>query len=149
MCWMMVHVSLLITACKTGEDGKTPWSRARGRGFGQRLYSFGESVLWKPPSKGPQHDPQGNLGPRMYTGTFIGFHRTSNSYRVITEDGDAVKTRGILRRPLADRWNADVLQGITVTPWSLRVAKEPQRVDMGKEVESTRSPRKINPSPED
>ena len=135
IAWIIEHAAVLLNACCVGEDGKTGWSRARGRGFGQRLYGFGESVFWKPTAKGPQHNVAGNLGPRLYPGTFVGYHKASNTYRVITEEGDLVKTRGLMRRPLADRWHPEVLEKITVTPWSLRAIKSPDRIELGEEVE--------------
>ena len=123
--WLVEHSAMLITAMHVGTDGKTAWSRLRGRGFGQRLVGFGESVLYKQPPKGPQHDVHGNMGARMFIGTFVGFHKTSNAYRVLTAEGFVVKTRGLLRRSLADRWQPEVLKGVTATPWSLRPAAEP------------------------
>ena len=51
--WLLEHSILLLTAMVTGEDGKTPWARARGRAFGQRLTGFGEQVLWKLLTEGP------------------------------------------------------------------------------------------------
>ena len=107
---------MLITAMHVGIDGEIAWSRLRGRGFGQRMVGFGESVLYKQPPKGPQHDEHGNMGARMHIGTFLGFHKTSNTYRVLNAAGDVVKTRGLLRRSLADRWQPEVLKNITATP---------------------------------
>ncbi len=92
--WLIEHTAMLINVLARGTDGLTAWARARGRAFGQKLYGFGECVLWKPPVKGPQHDTEGNMGPRLFPGVFVGFHKTSNSYRIITDDGDVVKTRG-------------------------------------------------------
>ena len=51
----------------------------RGRAFGQRLLGIGEKVLWEPPLKVPQHDKDGNMGPRLLEGIFLGYQRTSNS----------------------------------------------------------------------
>ena len=86
---------------------------------------LGESVLYKQPPKGAQHDVHGNIGTRMFVGTFVGFHKTSNAYRVLTAEGCVVKTRGLLRRSLADRWRPEVPKDVTATPWSLRPAAEP------------------------
>ena len=62
--WLIEHTCLLLNVHIRGEDGKTPWARVRGRAFGQRLIGFGEQVLWKFPTKGPQHDAQGNMSAR-------------------------------------------------------------------------------------
>ena len=132
--WLVEHAALLITAMRVGTDGKTAWSRLRGRGFGQRMVGFGESVLYKQPPKGPQHDPQGNMGPRMHIGTFLGFHKTSNAYRVMATDGSIVKSRGLSRRCLADRWQAETLQAVQATPWSLRAPADAVRIPLGEQV---------------
>ncbi len=73
----MEHVALFINAQAKGQDGLTPWAHARGRDFGMKLYAFGERVLWKQPPKGPQHDVEGNMGPRLLPGVFLGYLRDS------------------------------------------------------------------------
>ncbi|MBS94029.1 MAG: hypothetical protein CL799_06265 [Chromatiales bacterium] len=138
--WLIEHTAMLITVQVRGADGLTAWARARGRAFGQKLYGFAECVLWKPPVKGPQHDTEGNMGPRLFPGVFIGYHKTSNSYRVITDDGNLVKTRAMQRLPMENRWDAEKLKNIVVTPWSLRAANAPEKVDMGPEVEKHPTP---------
>ena len=130
-CWLAEHAAILITATNVGPDSKTAWSRLRGRGFGQRLVGFLEAIYWKQPAGGPQHDPQGNMGPRQHPGIFLGYHKGSNSYRVATTDGNVIKTRSILRRPIADRWRAEDIKAITATPWSLRAPKRAIRVELG------------------
>ncbi len=85
--WLLEHVSLLLNACVRGEDGLTSWARARGRAFGQRLIGFGEKVLWKMQTKGPQHNAEGNMSARWAVGIFIGYNRSSDSYRFITDGG--------------------------------------------------------------
>ena len=62
IAWMMEHASLLLNALVRGTDGITAWKRIRGRAFGQPLVGLGESVLYKHPTKGPHHNPQGNVG---------------------------------------------------------------------------------------
>ena len=68
-----------------------------------KVYGFGEGILWKPPMKGPQHDRLGNMGPRLFHGVFLGYHRMSNSCRVVDDKGDMHKTRAMQRRPMDDR----------------------------------------------
>ncbi len=133
--WLVEHTAILINAMAVGSDGKTAWHRLRGRGFGQRLIGFGESVMFKQPKSGPGHDPEGNMGARLSPGTFLGYNKTSNTYRILAMDGNVIKARSILRRPFADRWRAEDLKGINVTPWSTRTIKEPTHVELGPEVE--------------
>jgi len=70
--WLLEHTCLLINARVKGPDGLTPWSRVRGRAFNQRLLCFGEKILYKLPSKGPMHDPDGNIGTRWLEAVFLG-----------------------------------------------------------------------------
>ena len=93
--WLLEHVCLILNARMVGEDGKTAWKRLRGRDFGQRLIGFLESVFYKQPPKGPQHDANGNMAPRMFPGIFLGYHHTSNCYRVATADGNVIKIRSV------------------------------------------------------
>ena len=102
--WLLEHTSLLLNACIRGEDGSTAWARVRGRAFGQRLIGFGESILWKQPLKGPQHDVEGNMGPRLLPGIFLGYRRDANTYVIGLENGEMVESRAVTRRPMDDRW---------------------------------------------
>ena len=61
----------LMNATVRGEDGLTAWRRARGRPFRQRLIGFVESCMYKLPTKGPQHDAEGNMGPRWKSAVFL------------------------------------------------------------------------------
>ena len=132
--WLVEHAALLINACAVGQDGKTAWKRLRGRDFGQRLVGFGEGVMYKQPPKGPQHDTEGNMAPRMFPGIFLGYHYFSNTYRVATESGDVVRVRSLMRRPMADRWQAAQIKSIRTTPWTLRATAAPARIELGEHV---------------
>ena len=101
--WLVEHVALLLNIFQVGEGGKTAWRRLRGRDFGQRIIGFGEGVMYKQPPKGPQHDVDGNMGARMFPGVLLGYGHLSNTYRIATADGDVIKARSLLRRPLEDR----------------------------------------------
>ena len=114
--WLVEHTCMVLNTKVRGEDGSPAWARARGRPFGMREYGFGEPLLWEPPSKWPQHDINGNMAPRLLPGMLLGFHKTSNSYRVIDEKGDLVKTRALNRLPSENRWDGDRLRAVAVTP---------------------------------
>ena len=116
-----------------GEDGFTPWARARGRPFGQRLIGFAERIHWKPPLKGPQHDADSNMGPRLRDGVFLGYKLSSNSYIVADEQGNVVESRAVQRRPMEQRWDRAAVESLTITPWSLRETSGAKRVELGEE----------------
>ena len=79
MHWMVEASALLQTAMNVGEDGMTAWTRIRGRPFAMRGYAFGEKIMWKMPTKGPQAQPDGNAGSRWGEGIFLGYSRSSNT----------------------------------------------------------------------
>ena len=133
--WILEHSALLLNAQHRGEDGLTAWSRARGRAFGQRLIGIGESVLYKLPLKGPQHDERGNMSARHAPGLFLGYSVKSNSYKIGLEDGSYVESRAVCRVPMETRWDAEQLKNVSCTPWSLRSVRTAQRVDFGDPVE--------------
>ena len=104
---------------KPRQDGLTPWERIKGRKFNQLLLGFGETVLYKLPSKGPRANPDGNMGTKWLEGIFLGFSRSSNSYTICTDDG-VTHARSIYRRPLENRWVPDRTMSLTATPWLIR-----------------------------
>ncbi len=133
--WLLEHTAILLNIRARGEDGKTPWERARGRPFGLKLYGFGEQVFWRLPSKGPQHDEQGNMSARMLRGVFLGYHRTSNSYLVMNEDGEVKKTRGLQRMCLDERWKVEKLAAVRAVPWAWGRRAERRPIELGKDVD--------------
>ena len=132
--WLIEHVALLLNAQLVGTDGLTAWERARGRPFGMKLCGFCENVLWKQPPEGPQHDAEGNIGPRLKPGASVGYHRDSNSYRVMDQSGSVIKTRAPQSMPQEERWDPEQLAKITVTPWSHRAKPEDKVIEMGEQV---------------
>ena len=117
--WLLEHTALLLNVRSRGSDGLTPWARVRGRAFGQQIIGFGEVVLYKTPTKGPRSQPDGNMGTKWLEGIFMGYNRSSNTYRVIGKEG-LDSPRSLMRRPEPDRWSADKLAEIKATPWSER-----------------------------
>ena len=117
--WLLEHVSMIINCRCRGSDGLTPWQRLKGRNFRQLILGFGESILYKLPSKGPHSRPDGNMGTRWLEGTFLGYSKSSNTYIIATGDG-VTTARSLYRRPMANRWNHERVAAITATPWSIR-----------------------------
>jgi len=128
IAWVMEHASLLLNALVRGTDGLTAWKRVRGRAFGQPLVGIGENVLYKHPTKGPRHNPQGNVGPQGGEGVFVGYNRNNHTFTVSLEDGQQVSVRSITRRPERERWSADALAKVRVMPHEGKVQQERERV---------------------
>ncbi len=125
--WLLEHVCLLLNVTTRGTDGLTPWQRARDRPFRQHLLSFGENVLYKFPNKGPAHNPTGNMGAQGAEGVFLGYSVATNCFKIATATGYTT-ARSITRRPVDDRWIAEAMARIQVTPWSLAERPEPRVV---------------------
>ena len=129
--WMLEHVCLLLNVLVRGEDGITPWQRVRMRPFNQRLLGFGESVLYRYPSKGPLSQPDGNTGALGAEGSFMGYSTSSNTFRVVGADSRIVAARSMTRRSLAERWNAKALADIRVAPGTGYTPKDRSQVRFG------------------
>ena len=128
VAWLLEHTCLVLNVMGRGEDGITPWHRARGRPFKQQLVGFGERVLYRFPAKGPQHAPGGNMGPLGDEGVFLGYHRSSNTFMVGTKDGGLVRARGVARRNEAERWSAQALADVCRLPHERRDRESAQRL---------------------
>ncbi len=136
--WLLEHTCMILNTRHRGEDGLTAWARVRGRAFNQKLVGFGEAVLYKLPMKGPHHDPDGNMGTRWREALFVGYHRASNVYVLIGEEG-VVAARSLMRRPAANRWSAERVMSIKATPWSER-----ERTELKVRLEEAPAPEKTS-----
>ena len=122
--WLLEHTALLLSIRTRLPNGLTPWAMARGCPFGQKIIGFGERVLWKLPTKGPNSQPDGNMGARWEDGVFVGYNRNSNTFIILTKDGKKA-VRSINRYPEQTRWSADGIAKIKATPWSERETADP------------------------
>ena len=77
------------------------------------------------PTKGPQSQPDGNMGAVQSEGIFAGYGYNANKYTIITEEGK-VDARSVRRRPEPNRWAHQKIADIHITPWSVRDKAEPK-----------------------
>ena len=124
MPWMLLHTCFLLNIKSRGSDGLTPWARARGRAFGQKIIGFGEKVLFKLPTKGP-HAPA-NMSARWADAVLLGYSPSSNTYILSDSEDRIVTARSLSRLPMQNRWSADALAAIKATPWSERARHDPE-----------------------
>jgi hypothetical protein len=117
--WLLEHSAFLLNVKTRGHDGLTAWSRVKGRPFGLQSVGFGESVFFKKPTNGPHAQPDGNMGAVQSEGVFLGYNRSTNTYVLGTAEG-RFESRSVSRRPEQNRWNAERIREIKVTPWSTR-----------------------------
>ena len=77
------------------------------------MLGFGRSILYRYPSKGQLHAPDGNTGTLGAEGLFLGYSAGSNTFRVIGDQG-LVAARSMTRRSHDARWSAEALAKIRV-----------------------------------
>ncbi len=126
--WMLEHVCLLLNTMVRGTDGLTAWGRVKGRSFGQQLLGFGECVLYRYPTKGPRHAPDGNMGALGGEAIFLGYNTSSSTFRLYTSNGP-VDARSVTRRPQSERWNAEELAKVKTLPGAAREQRARPRLD--------------------
>ena len=100
---------------QVGHDGRTPYARIRGKPFSAPICEFAESIWFQMPKR--------MIGPDLNTwddkwavGVFLGVRTHSNEIYVGTNTG-VVKCRTIRRRPVGERWSAELLNSCRGLPW--------------------------------
>ena len=104
--WLVIHAGFVHNRFQVGHDGKTPYSRIRGKAFDKPLCEFAECVHYKIPKR--QIGPDLNKwDARWSEGIFLGIRTASNEIFVGTPTG-VVKCRTIRRRGShTESWNWD------------------------------------------
>ena len=103
--WLLEHSAFLLNVKVRGRDGLTAWSRVKGRPFGMQSIGFGESVFFKRPTKGPNAQPDGNMGAVQSEGVFVGYNRSTITY-ILASEGEKFESRSVSRRLEQNRWSA-------------------------------------------
>ena len=117
IAWMLEHASTVRCAMVRGDDGTTPWQKARGRAFAMEAIGFAEKCHFKLPMKGPHKERRGNMTDQWEDGTFLGYSWTSNEYVYANPDG-VHTARAVTRRPISERWMVDDVANLKATPES-------------------------------
>ena len=116
LCWLVEFAAYLMNRCDIGRDGKTPLQRQHGRRDNTPILEFGEKILFMPakPATG------GKWEQRFHPGVFVGMLNSSSEAVVATKQGVATRTSAanIRRAPESEKWDADRLLQMRVTPWS-------------------------------
>eukprot|EP00969_Alexandrium_andersonii_P066536 2933161-Alexandrium_andersonii.AAC.1 len=66
-----------------------------------------------------------SLNPRWAPGTWLGRRWGSASHIVSVSAAEVRSVRAVARRPLAERWSREVLQGLLSVPWVWRAESTP------------------------
>ena len=122
--WLVQHVCFCHNRFSVGKDGKTPYSRSRGKDFDKALVEFGERVLYI--------RPHNHIGPnlnqadvRAEFGIFLGLRPISNEIYIGTPSG-IKKVRTIHRVSDDKKWIIGDFESFKGLPWNFEAdsAKE-------------------------
>ena len=112
MTWIVPHAAECLTKYLRGADGKTPYERLSGKSIREESYEIGEQVMFRK-RKSALKDLESHWMP----GTWLG--RRWGTYTHIIWNGEkALEAYAVQRLPKENRWDKDILQKITATPWN-------------------------------
>ena len=111
--WAVRHASSTRFRESMGQDGRTAYSRIKGRNFNKEIVKIGECVWYmKPKSK---HKKKGDYG--WGNGIWLGVRDESGEYIIGTNRG-VLKVRSVRRKGShEDRWDVKQLDEMKGTPW--------------------------------
>ena len=116
MPWLVMHECFCHNRFSVGKDGKTPFSRSRGKDFDKPMVEFGERVLYI--------RPHNHIGPnlnqadvRAEFGIFLGLRAISNEIYVGTPSGIR-KARTIHRVSDDKKWIIGDFESFKGLPWN-------------------------------
>ena len=99
--WLVEAAAFDLRSFCIGHDGRTPYERLKGKKMRTPIAEFGETVLYKVPDRGGDHQ-LGKVEARWGSGIWLGLRARSMEHLIGTEGG--IRTaRTIQRRPLSDR----------------------------------------------
>ena len=109
--WMVQHGAFLVSRGQLGSDGKTAFSRRRGRSYKRDLPAFGEKVLYLQAGK-----RRSKLEDRWHPGLYIGVADRSDEILVMDSSG-VYKARTVKRQDERARVDPGLLNSVTGLPW--------------------------------
>ena len=110
--WMVRHAAALITRCRVRPSGRTSLEMMRGRRTNSQITEFGEHILFKIPKT--KLNP-GKFEDQWTSGVDLGFDMRSMETLVGTASG-VFKCTDFRRKPLQERWSADMVNLIQGSP---------------------------------
>ena len=116
--WLVKHSAFCHNRFFVGVDGKTPYSRARGKPYDKKMVEFGERVLYVK-SKNMIGPKSNQADTRAEGGIFIGIRPISSEIYVGTPEG-VKKVRTIHRVLSENRWNFPLFESFRGLPWDFK-----------------------------
>ena len=118
LTWMVEHAGTLRNLFhRSGEmkDGKTPYSRHRGREWRVSLPPFGETIEFL--KRGHKFEA------RWQQGVFLGV-KDNATEKIVGNASGVFTVQSIRRKSGADRYNLEMLQSVTGVPWERQATRD-------------------------
>ena len=110
--WLVRHFGWILSRYAVREDGRTGYSRLKGREYTAGIAIFGEAIWYKLPKTADLT----KLDDRWRTAIWLGKSDRSDEDIIGLETG-AVLARSVRRKVEGKRWNEKALKMVTGTPW--------------------------------
>ena len=109
--WLVRHCGWILSRYAVRADGRTGYSRLKGREYTSGIAIFGEAIWYKLPKTADLT----KLDDRWRTAIWLGKSDRSDEHIIGLENG-AVLARSVRRKVEGKRWNERVLKMVTGTP---------------------------------
>ena len=118
LTWLVEHASTvynLFFRSTELQDGKTPYSRLRGREWKVAIPPFGEAIEYL--KRGHKFEAQWTKG------IFLGVKDTTTE-KIVGNSTGVFTVQSIRRKPEEDRYDSELLKSITGIPWDPQAIRE-------------------------
>ena len=131
LAWMVRHAANVMCRGRIGADGRTPEQRRTGRRWTKATVLLGEQCFFKPTCGSAENRPRGGEM-RMRKGIYVGHHERTGATLLLTPEG-MVRGTGIVRLPLAERFDDKFLEECKGLPWDVKPRQRaaPGAIDAG------------------
>ena len=113
--WLVRHCGWILCRYAVRADGRTGYSRLKGREYTAGIAIFGEAIWYKLPKVADLT----KLDDRCRTAIWLGKSDRSDEH-IIGVDTGAVLARSVRRKAEGKRWSERALKLVTGTPWNPR-----------------------------
>ena len=113
--WLVRHCGWILSRYVVRADGRTGYSRLKGREYTSGVAIFGEAIWYMLPKTADLT----KLDDRWRTAIWLGKSDRRDEHIIGLENG-AVLARSVRRRVEGQRWNERALKMVTGTPWNPR-----------------------------
>ena len=111
--WLVRHCGWILSRYAVRADGRTVYSRLKGREYTSGIAKFGEAIWCKLPKTADLT----KLDDSWRTANWLGKSDRSDEHIIGLENG-AVLARSVRRKVQGKRWNERALKLVTGTPWN-------------------------------